>query len=1351
MSDYETSAKLIEGIGASRAQEPGPAAPAVPQRYNPLSDALVNPSGYLRPVHGIREDDQQAEVGSSLWEGYGLHDFLKDANLRNSPLVQLLIAGEQRGLPIDFNYKLPQYDSQEWKDLTDGIPEEYWDSFGRASSAQHAEWIANKVREELAADERLMEYGGLPGYMAGAAATPEAIATMLFMPQYQGGRLARAMKMALQASAENVAIDAPLYALSDTGKWTDVAASAGGGFALGGIFGAFSRAAETPEDIARAKGKAIEAAQRDAKVLREAELEANPKRPEEVHAEEMERINRAVDSELDAREAELKDVLDSQDGLAVEMRGPETGDLAGRIEAAKRELDRLQKMLDSEEAGQVERLFRRINTPLNEREVKAAQALDLSASRVGREVGADSARKDAVAQVAAERRDIFERTVKARELVESLQKQLDRAERIGNARTEYELLRASRQTADFEGKLALLGDTAAKAVRKAVRKADRALDAARKPPEATPPAAPAKAGADSVGAARASDAEVEQMVEVASRFDVPLSERFKLFGLIPMPRWDYAWRLRNILREDIRNRVGMYGTDPMPRKGQVNPTGADHEGHLLRKRRTAAFYRAYEPAFKEWLKEVAQVNVIGGKRSRRLRRVFGKQVSEAVEAEGGDFHPSVLKAASQIRTILAEAGEGAKRAGVKGFEEFEARGGYFPRVPDRVKILASKDRYGVREIERVVGTAMRKAWKEAGIEFEKYIPKGRKTPLSADEVDGFFAKMARNYVRTLDDLAMGIQKEQLAGVRLSDTEYVAKLMRAADVDSDIVDSVIADLQKGLRDRGGGEGGTVRYAKGRALMDDSMKFDLRAIGAEGQVERVSVRDLLFHTDAEQVMQTYIHSMSGHEALARVADVKSKKDHEALLETVRRELPTEQAESVAEAMDDVYKLLTGAPVHDTNRWRTARRFMRALRDYQFARVMNMAGFANFGDVANFATPQYMRYWRAHFPDMFRMFNMMREGKIDVDLARQLEETMGLGTDMQVNKLYSAFDDELDTPISKIEHGLRVVGQLSERNPLGVSPVTVFAQRFGGTLTMNRMVDNVLGLSSDMDLGRLGLPPAMVKRIKKMMDDGGIAFDDMRGFTGKKFTKLKSFDLDKWTDIEARDEFFRAAARETRRLAQEEVASDTAPWMHTILGKAAIQFRRFGLVAYPKQFLYAAANADAEEAARLTMQVMMGSMSYGAQMYLFSMTMPEERQQEWREKYLTWDKILFGGIARAGMFSLTPALYSFASERLAGVESPFSRARSTGLASDIFGGIPIVDFVARVIEFGGDVTQSATRYDRQFDQRDFANLRRILLLSNMIGVKQTLDFVEQFLPEGDDDIDPDTAQFFFSNPSK
>ena len=206
-----------------------------------------------------------AEGERSLWR------FLKLTTDLDWSIFALGRIAEKANVEFDPTYSLPVYGSPEWKQLTDGIPERFWDSFSAALSESHAQQIRARVLEEMAAEEELAQYGGwgIAGRLAVNILDPGAIAlsaaTLGLGTFAKGARLvktarnariggdfaqartalqgahaaakaspwANAGRVGLVAGAENAALETVLLQGSETKDAWDVALAATAGVVLG--------------------------------------------------------------------------------------------------------------------------------------------------------------------------------------------------------------------------------------------------------------------------------------------------------------------------------------------------------------------------------------------------------------------------------------------------------------------------------------------------------------------------------------------------------------------------------------------------------------------------------------------------------------------------------------------------------------------------------------------------------------------------------------------------------------------------------------------------------------------------------------------------------------------------------------------------------------------------------------------------------------------------------------------------------------------------------------------------------------------------------------------------------------
>lgn len=202
-----------------------------------------------------------------------LSRFLSLATGQDWTTSALSRVAERNGAEYDPNYRLPAFGSPEWNALTKDVPEQFWDTFGNALSASHAQQLRQQLLDEMNAEQELSNYGGwgIAGRVAVNVVDPANIALAVGTGGYglfvKGGRMiqvARAARIAgeftearnalnvartaVKASAwrnaarvgaanavENMALEAVVDSGSNTKDGWDVAFAGLTGFAMGGL------------------------------------------------------------------------------------------------------------------------------------------------------------------------------------------------------------------------------------------------------------------------------------------------------------------------------------------------------------------------------------------------------------------------------------------------------------------------------------------------------------------------------------------------------------------------------------------------------------------------------------------------------------------------------------------------------------------------------------------------------------------------------------------------------------------------------------------------------------------------------------------------------------------------------------------------------------------------------------------------------------------------------------------------------------------------------------------------------------------------------------------------------------
>jgi hypothetical protein len=1268
---------------------------------------------------------------SSLYNGYGLLDMASDTLQQEGLMFNLLVMSKDAGFEADTNWTLPDEGTPLFKELTDGLDEEHWDVFGKSVSLDHARFLQFKLKEELAGSRRMMEYGGTAGVIAANMLNPESIAMGIATGGFgwlgKGSRLVRAMKNAGAVALENTAVEASLYGMQETRDEMDILYGAVAGIALGGAFGAIGKG--TNGDVPGKPG----AAQRDLDFTAEREAVARGLLTE---ADVSRGKLRGVEAEIRSAASERQAV-----DLRVKAAGaPSRFDVG----ALKRQTD----TADMHTAAMEARLPDIKARMLAEDVAAMGQKVATSKQRTKLRDASAKLEHDALAADTRTRSGRLKKQKAANDAKLADKAELDAMEsgatmKDVDADTALQFIKG-----EYRGRYAEKLTAARAELTKALGLVTKQPVAASTIPSRVPAGEASDGfGADTLSAARAPDStntDVREIVpgsyDLEARVEFPATathaEPLRLLGIktprfqIRFPRFGFAKILRGISNDQARGTLGLYVGDSVGANKGLNPIGASEIQSRMADTTKRQFHKSYEPNYLAWISDTQKTGKLNARRlstDRELRRAFGEQVDSAVRFPDGEHHPAAVKAAAGISKVYNDYGVRAQAAGVKGFENFKADPKYAPRVYDWLSVSKLADTYGTKNIEDFVTDAIRAGFRKEGTEITEGLEK-------------FIVAMGKGMYNTLTLKANGIEPTSFNALKLDDLEQIERILVASGMKTEDIYSALKQIER--RMDGNADAGKTRYARGRTLLDEQYTAKLWN-GDKGIPEEKSFRDLFMHKDAEQLFENYNRTMSGHIALAEQVGIRSVLEHDALVKKMVDLLPAKERKVVEETANNAYKLITGSPLGGNDILSmVGRRVGRALRDYNYVRVMNQVGFAQIPDAAAYLTPHYFKYARLYMPEAAQFMSRASDGTLDHKLAAEVEEAIATGTDYDNITLFSAADNEPVDAINGLEHKLRVGARITS-NISGMRTLTDFNQRITGMAVMNRLVHNIMGKTSDMDAQRmlnLGLTPEKIARIKAMADQH-VEFDK----AGRK--KLMALELNKWSDGAAVNDLLSAAHREARQMVQEGDLGDSASLLQNSFVKVLAQFRQFPLVAYSKQLGHGMVHGDTETLARVMMQVSLGSMSYAAQMSIYSLTIPEEERAEWREKFLSPQAIFFGGITRAGMFSIVPQMGIGAYQWLTGDDS-LGNVRTTGLGAGMIQGVPAIDLFTKAFEFTGDIAQSALRGDREFDKSDFSSAWKLLPFNNAHGVKQVGDYIKTLLPDSDDDDDTEDTDWGLSD---
>lgn len=1331
-------------------------------QHNPLDDiAPVNPVAIPQPATlpaadnstGPLPEDQYDPKKLSLYETY-------DRTAEEDFIAQSIYRTYVRNGFAPDGTDMPALDSPEFKQLTDGIPEEQWPKLYAANSVKQREWIAQNIREEMATEQLLAERGafGVPGrfvidmmdptaFAVGAATGGIGVASKAARLAKTAARLEKAgqvadasaalekatavakatsaLKIAGQRGAIDAGVNMALAAVNTQGtpirdQW-DVVHAGLMGFGLGaGLSGVFSRG-------------------------------------------ELTAIRRGIeDTRAKVSMAELSDYIDQRkkDIVAAAENSP----TAVNLKNAQDDLDALQTEIQRKaEARQADLTSRAAAGPNDAGIAKAAKAVkraqkardaaenslsDIQARllKEDTEIHGDAATSPALTKL---REKVAKRDHAA--AVQSAQDVLDRAteehSRLLDAQTARgqlnDLLKSYRTAPDDHlGRLAHpdQADYAKRleAAHAAVADAQKAHDAAMAAHEAD---LAKLTQIQEAGVAGLKDMDSAEAADAASAFGEDSGGAARFMGVyesvnpeheypsgLPMSKQAMSrfgrviGTIGSILRgndnEVVRAELGpLVGDSIGTVDGSTSSFGASEIAKRLSKSYTTKFNQAVTDAYKGWV-EARGMSIHGLKAwTRPVRDQFMSDVGLHIRGQLSQ-DKDVARAAESIRALFKSWDDDAREAGVPGFEEGHDNPNFLPRVFDF---------NALERIERQIGTPNVK------LLFQKAIQKA--IPEIEEKIA---ARMAQHYVLRMKQLRVGDDIGMLTGMQFSDIGFLRKFLEEAGAGRAEIDEIADKFAAIKKAQHKDKGGDFRNAKHRMQMDENFGMDFRqAADRDGSMPTVHVKisDLL-ENNVEALYSRYQRSMAGHIGLAKVG-IKSHAEFMQRLRRSRAALEHDPAEAkrVTQLADLVYKLITGQPVEDAN---FATKFGRLIRDWNYTTTMNQAGFSQTPDWAGLLSKGYLGYTLKFLPEVARVVKRARNGELMDEEANMLQDWLGIGTDNYNNSVFSAYDDPLAQDgfagaMGKVEHGLRVAGRITTKIS-GLGFMNDIATRMAAKAVLHRLVDEVRkgGAISSKRLAQIGLDQKMLERIRTQVNGTTEHVD--ADFVGK----ARILNFAKWTDIEARDAMLNGIFREARRLIQEEDLSETNPWIHKTLGKVILQFRRFMLVSYTKQMLYAANMRDAEAATQVLVGTALAALSYSVQFGIKAASIrdPDEREK-FKAKYLTPKAIALAAWSRGNYSAFLPAAMDTITGPLLGIRNFDNRASQLG--SGLLDGNPSLTGLNSLGVAAGSLLQPLVRGDKQFTQSDAAAWRHLLPFQNFIGMDIPFNALTKNLPKKSKDPNP------------
>ena len=777
--------------------------------------------------------------------------------------------------------------------------------------------------------------------------------------------------------------------------------------------------------------------------------------------------------------------------------------------------------------------------------------------------------------------------------------------------------------------------------------------------------------------------------------------------------WVATWDAERPVREDVTGQFDLYSEAARSRHAGVawamdqltpNPSGVRTTG----KPQTATAWeettnvfstvmakenRVRNEAYKAWAAERGLSLV--QRQSARNVEAFEEAVAMAVRGQE-TTDANVLRLAQRVQANNRELLRRAQEAGVEGFENVTENANYLTRRYNLKRFEAKRAEMGDTYFTRFLADAIRSGARKAG-----------------DDVDDDRAwVIAEATRRAVVEGKYGVDGQVPIGSLKDTLETVTdglaeRLGRTVEVDEALEEELYDALAGVTR---GPEPKSSR-AKRRVTLDE--------LYADGRGNRVA--DLL-ENNTHRLQQDYTRHMAGLIGMARMG-FKGDGDWDALTRRLRKTgahygLAPHQVEGQERLLGMVRKMVLGQAIHDPHEYQGLKRAARLARNYNFARLMGVVGFAQIAETGNILGQMGWKATLRGVPGLRKTMRRLEEtGQFDDALGEDIEAMLGLGVE-RLNMDRTGRYDEFMAPemagFTRADEALqrvnRTVGDVS-----GLNPITAGLDRMAARAALQRLGSYALSEGAGLSKRRLlslGLDDGMAGRIAGQLRDKAEWIEG--SVTGRRIAALK---LETWDDPEAANALVTATQRWVRRAIQKPDPGDLNKLLTTETGKIIFQFRNFVMVAWGKQLLHGVRMRDAATMQSFMATTLFGGLAYVSMVAAQSVGKPDAR--EFLEERLTLENIAASAFYRAGWMSLFPGMIDTAMD-VTGHDPLFAFARTTGLATS-FVGNPTLDLL--------DTAYSAAKpvlSGDEMDARDWRRIARLAAFQNTLVIGNGLDAV-------------------------
>lgn len=675
------------------------------------------------------------------------------------------------------------------------------------------------------------------------------------------------------------------------------------------------------------------------------------------------------------------------------------------------------------------------------------------------------------------------------------------------------------------------------------------------------------------------------------------------------------------------------------KEGEIAPSNLAMDEYSRRRAADVkrAYWGVYDPSFKNWMAEQR----IPRTKKNVAEEAFGTLLTRAQQMDPGAFTDDahVNAVVDNTRQLLKDHADFMIRHGLLADDSIVKDGKYFPWHVKARLLEAGAETYGDDAMHRLFG----EAWRDDNLDVSDRLIRGR-----------YYYEAARNSDRIKIDDA-GEPHEQI-------TRIMEDKMKADGIPEDRIRNYLYEA------KGEGKEAGPMFTRKRANLDRAYQTEITRLDGKG-TDTVNLSDFI-DNDHKAVLGQYFDGtiqLSAEKKFLNAMEQKYNLPTNTTFDELRASI-IRDSEKVGmgkdaimaqdRKLDTAHRLVMGQSLDPAH---PSKDILAILRAENTIRSGGMFGVAQLPQTGVAVAIGGLQNALSHAPELGNVFHMIRTGEASNELMELIQHATA-GDESLFHKGFRARLDDGASNLERVTRKVQDVASVSQR--LALTPaVNGFNRYVAATGALSKWTNIAMSgkFPGAAKLGQLGLDRQTGERITAALKD-----DTLSHWYEGEVAKVRVPDLDKW-EPELASKFMTSIDRWSRQASHDFTYGASAGWMNTQWGKAITQFRMFHLQAWDKQLLARIQTHDMEAWTGASYAAMIGTLTYAAQQYVKSLTMPKGEQQDFRDKMLTWDRLGAAAVARSSAVSIAPTLID-TMQQITGGHQLFDQTSHSGTSAGI-----------------------------------------------------------------------------------